>query len=231
MFSKECGTSTPAHQPPIVHRDLSPNSVLLTNQFVAKISDLGVARVIHADCKKTKTRAPGTVDFMPPEALLSTPEYGTPLDIFSYGGLILHVINQKWPEPLHYVVTEPNTGKLLGLSEVERRQQHLEMTGVPPDLRPLAEQCLNNQPSERPLISDVSEKMKRMKEAESVRCPHVNMDPTTWQQIEQTTNMLREATVSPPKPMLRVRYSKFSRFTENYIMIYMLILNKILSKL
>ena len=57
------------HHPPIFHRDLSPNNVLLTSQFVAKISDLGVAKVIQADSKKTKTRAPGTVDFIPPKAL------------------------------------------------------------------------------------------------------------------------------------------------------------------
>ena len=178
------------HHPPIVHRDLSPNNVLLTSQFVAKISDLGVAKVIQADSKKTKTRAPGTVDFMPPEALLRTPEYGPPLDVFSYGGVILHVVNQEWPKPLHYVMTDPKTGKILGLSEVERRQQHMEkMTETPADLRPLVEQCLDNQPSRRPPISDVSERMKRMKrmkEVESVKCPHVNMNPITWQQVEQT---------------------------------------------
>ena len=185
------------HHPPIVHRDLSPNNVLLTSQFVAKISDLGVAKVIQADSKKTKTRAPGTVDFMPPEALLETPEYGPPLDIFSYGGVILHLVNQEWPTPLHYVMTNPKTGKMVALSEVERRQQHMEkMTGAPADLRPLVEQCLDNQPSRRLPISDVSEKMKRMKEAESVRCPHVNMNPITWQQVEQTTKMSREATVT-----------------------------------
>ena len=111
------------HHPPIVHRDLSPNNVLLTSQFVAKISDLGVAKVIQADSKKTKTRAPGTVDFMPPEALLETPEYGhgPPLDVFSYGGVILHVVNQEWPKPLHYVMTDSKTGKILGLSEVAYR--------------------------------------------------------------------------------------------------------------
>jgi len=73
---------------------------------VAKISDLGIAKVIEADSKKTKTHAPGTVDFMGPEALLETPEYGPPLNVFSYGGVILHVVNQEWPKPLHYMVTD-----------------------------------------------------------------------------------------------------------------------------
>ena len=195
------------HHPPIIHRDLSPNNVLLTSQFVAKISDLGVAKVIQADSKKTKTRAPGTVDFMPPEALLETPEYGPPLDIFSYGGVILHVVNQEWPTPLHYVITDPKTGKILGLSEVQRRQQHVEkMTGTPVDLRSLVEQCLDNQPSRRPPISDVSNRIKRMKEIESVmRCPDININPTTWQQIEQTNKMLiREATMTTPTAKVQV---------------------------
>ena len=193
------------HHPPIVHRDLSPNNVLLTSQFVAKISDLGVAKVIQADRKKTKTCAPGTVDFMPPEALQMNPEYGPPLDVFSYGGVILHVVNQQWPKPLHYVMIDPKTGKMIALSEVERRQQHMEkMTGTPADLRALVQQCLNNQPSRRPPISDVSERMKRIKELESVRCPHVNMNPITWQQIEQTTKMLREATITEPTAKVQV---------------------------
>ena len=193
------------HHPPIILRDLSPNNVLLTSQFVAKISDLGVAKVIQADSKKTKTRAPGTVDFMPPEALQMNPEYGPPLDVFSYGGVILHVVNQEWPTPLHYVMTDPKTGKVLGLTEVERRQQYMKMTGTPADLRTLVEHCLDNQPSRRPPISDVSERIKRMKELQSVRCPHVNMNPITWQQIEQTTKMLREATITAPTAKVQVR--------------------------
>ena len=194
------------HHPLIVHRDLSPNNVLLTSQFVAKISDLGVAKVIQADSKKTKTRAPGTVDFMPPEALLETPEYGPPLDIFSYGGVILHVVNQEWPKPLHYVMTDPKTRKLVALSEVQRRQEHIDkMSGAPTDLHSLVKQCLDNDSVLRPPISDVSERMKTINEVESVRCPHVNMNPITWQQVEQTTKMLREATITAPTAEVQVR--------------------------
>ena len=187
------------HQPPIIHRDLSPNNVLLTSQFVAKISDLGVAKVIQADSKKTKTRAPGTVDFMPPEALLESPEYGPPLDVFSYGGVILHVVNQKWPSPLHYVMIDRKTRKPVALSETQRRQEHIDkMSGTPTGLESLVKQCLDDDSAARPPISDVSERMKRMQEVESVRCPHVNMNPITWQQVEKTNKMLRDVTITAP---------------------------------
>ena len=195
-----------AHHPPIVHQDLSPNNVLLTSQFVAKISDLGIAKVIQAGSKKTKTRAPGTVDFMPPEALLETPEYGPPLDVFSYGGVILHVVNQEWPKPLHYVMTDPTTKKRVALSEVQRRKEHIDkMSGDPAGLQSLVEQCLDDDSAVRPPTSDVSGRIKRMKEVESVRCPHVNMNPITWQQVEQVTMMLREATITTSTAKMQVR--------------------------
>ena len=40
---------------------------------------------------------------------------------------------------------------------------------------------------------------------ESVRCPHINMNPITWQQVEQTTKMLREATITAPTAEVQVR--------------------------
>ena len=51
-------------KPPILHRDLSSNNVMLTSHLVAKIGDLGVAKVVRADNKQTKTKltaAPGTL--------------------------------------------------------------------------------------------------------------------------------------------------------------------------
>jgi len=63
------------HDPSIVHHDLSPNDVFLTAHHVIKISDLGVAKIIKADSRKTMTKTPDTVDFIPPKALDDTPMY------------------------------------------------------------------------------------------------------------------------------------------------------------
>ena len=193
-----------SHNPPVVHRDLSPNNVLLNNQFVAKISDLGVAKVIQNDSSRTKTRAPGTVDFMPPEALQQNPKYDTQLDIFSYGGIILHVINQKWPTPRHFVIIASETGKQIALSEVERRQEHIgKMSSIPADLRSLVYECLKDHPGSRPPISTVSERIKKMKETQCVGYPYITEDPNTWEGTP-TIGMPVDATIPPATPIAKV---------------------------
>ena len=172
------------HDPPIVHRDLSPNNVLLTALYVAKISDLGVAKVIKADSRKTMTKAPGTVDFMPPECLDDTPEYGPPMDVFSFAGIILHTFNQQWPSPTKNVKFDPKTRKMMALSEVERRQQYLDkMTGEAEVLRPLLEECLDYDPAVRPTIATVCERIQVNKDACMKEYPQDVI--TVLQQMEQ----------------------------------------------
>ena len=148
------------HDPPIVHRDLSPNNVLLTAHHVAKISDLGVAKVIKADSRKTMTKVPGTVDFMPPVALANSPVYGPPMDVFSFAGIILHTFNQQWPRPTEQVQFDPKTRRRVALSAVERRQLYLDkMIGEAEVLRPLVEECLDDDPAVRPTMATVCERI------------------------------------------------------------------------
>ena len=172
------------HDPPIVHRDLSPNNVLLTVHHVAKISDLGVAKVIKADSRKTMTKAPGTVDFMPPETLAKRPEYGPPMDVFSFAGIVLHTFTQQWPTPSDNTVFDPKTRRKVALLEVERRQQYLDkMRGEAEVLRPLVEECLDDDPAVRPTITAVCERIQVSKDVYMEESPQDVF--TLHQQVEQ----------------------------------------------
>ena len=145
------------HSQNIIHRDLSSNNILLTKHLVAKISDLGMAKVIPPGLHR-HTQAPGTVVFMPPEALSVNPQYGKPIDVFSVGCVCVHVINMEWPIPLDKIGT-----RNVVLSEVQRRKQYFTKLAKYPSLEQLVKQCLQDKPEQRPVIRGVSDGLKSIK--------------------------------------------------------------------
>ena len=173
------------HSHKIVHRDLSSNNILLNTLLRAKISDLGVAKVVRTDNKKSLTKIPGTADFMPPEAQLDTPIYDMSLDVFSYGGVVIHTATQLWPTPSAVKQYDPETKKVRGFTEVERRQSYIsQMTGNVKDLVPLAVHCLDEDPTTRPTMIRVSETVKKLKD----RSPDVNVNPMSL--LQQVYNYI-----------------------------------------
>lgn len=158
-----------AQTPPVVHRDISPNNVLLNDRGVAKISDLGVARSLQSSRNRSKnlklTQSPGTLDFMPPEALCNDPVYDTSLDVFSFGGIMLFVISKQWPQPSAATEVDPTTRHVKGFTETQRRQKYLnKMKGGDQVLQKLVETCLDNDPNRRPFITAVLQKLESLQE-------------------------------------------------------------------
>ena len=150
------------HSKNIAHRDLSSNNILLTKRhLVAKIADLGMAKVISADSQK-HTKAPGTQDFMPPEALAGdqTAIYGIKIDVFSVGCVSLHVISMQWPEPKAMKLLDEKAGKLVALTEVQRRERYFKNLQQFPILKQLVFQCLNDDSKERPTVKEILEGLR-----------------------------------------------------------------------
>ena len=152
--------------PPIVHRDLTPNNILLSYYIEAKITDLGVAKIMQTRSSQSMTKAPGTTDFMPPECLCDHPIYGLPLDVFSYGGVVLFTVTGLWPQPSSWVQFDPETGNRAVLTEVQRRQQYFNrMSWSTEDLKALVISCLDDNPLRRPQVTEVSVIIRRVRES------------------------------------------------------------------
>ena len=143
------------HSPPIVHRDLSANNVLLTSDMSGKISDLGVAKMLNLSpaqmTQLVQTKAPGTPCYMPPEALSSRPKYNTKIDIYSMGVMLIHVFCGEWPFPTDAFQPDPrDPDSLVPVTEVERRAEFLRKIGDDHPLTPLMRRCLSNKSTLRP---------------------------------------------------------------------------------
>ena len=89
------------HNPQIIHRDLTAKNVLLTSSLVAKVTDFGNSRIVNlqpGQLAQTLSWLPGTLVYMPPEALEASSRYGPSLDVFSFGHLALFVGLQVYIE-------------------------------------------------------------------------------------------------------------------------------------
>ena len=142
----------------VAHRDLSSNNILLAADSSAKIADLGSARVLDRpggwNSSVVLTKAPGAMDFMPPEALKDPPEYTVSVDVFSFGCVIIHLCTHQWPKPDH--VPKGNY-----VSEIERRNKFIsEMRDS--NLLPMAMHCIEESSENRPTSGDIRSSLQEM---------------------------------------------------------------------
>ena len=149
--------------PPIIHRDLSSNNVLLTPNMTAKISDLGVARILNLTSLQVSrmTQTPGTPAYMPPEVMVANPKYDTSIDVFSYGILMIHMFSGMWPEP-QVGPSQVDGDRLVPVTEAERREVYLDCIQNDHPLMDLILRCINNDAKLRAKLSEIVDRLRDM---------------------------------------------------------------------
>ena len=163
------------HSNDIIHRDLSSNNVLMIAGRRAKVTDFGMSKLAGAAPNITPlTMCPGTLAYMPPEALREPPRYTKKLDCFSEGVIMIQVCTRLWPEP------EPRTQIIqdsrypmgvveVPVSETERRRNHIDLIDPNHTLLPITIDCLQFQDKNRPSSEELCQRLAGFKESREYR--------------------------------------------------------------
>ena len=129
-----CLALSHAHQQDVVHRDIKPQNILLTEEGTVKVTDFGIARAMEASTM-SRTGVMGTPSYMSPEQWAGGRVDGR-ADIYSLGIVLYELLTGS----------VPFQGE--GMGEVYR--QHTEEAvppfspdlGVPPWLQSVVYHCL-----------------------------------------------------------------------------------------
>ena len=163
------------HSSNIIHRDLSSNNVLVIAGRRAKVTDFGMSKLAGAAPTMTPlTMCPGTVAYMPPEALREPPRYTKKLDCFSEGVIMIQVCSRLWPEPGPRTQLVPFPASPTGMTEVpvletERRKNHIDMIDPNHPLLPIAMKCLKYEERERPSSEELCQRLAGLKDSQHYR--------------------------------------------------------------
>ncbi|EEC77120.1 hypothetical protein OsI_15546 [Oryza sativa Indica Group] len=148
---------------PILHGDVKSMNILLSNNFIAKISDFGCSKIRAADGHDDVVK--GTIGYLDPEYLLKF-ELTDKSDVYSFGVVLLELLTRRTPLSkqkisLASVFQEAmKEGQFLELIDTEIL--HEDNMGLIGDLARLACQCLAMTSESRPTMCRIAEELRRI---------------------------------------------------------------------
>ena len=136
------------HSRHIIHRDLCGDNILLAHSLpvpTAKISDFGMSRLLDpSQMSHTLTVLAHRKGYLPPEALrLEDEEYDHSLDVFSLGVILVQIVS-----------------KVETVKTVKERSFHASQISISHRLKPIINDCLQEDRRCRPAARDICELLK-----------------------------------------------------------------------
>ena len=159
------------HRNSILHRDLSSNNILLSASHQAKVTDFGMSKIAASNPSMTRskvTQYPGTLVYMPPEALRPQSSYSDKIDTFSIGVLLLQIVTRKFPAPTAEfdTKTDPNSPtnvSYVPVPEVDRRKSAIDAVPASSGFLPVIRDCLKDISSDRPTAAQLCQRLGQLK--------------------------------------------------------------------
>ncbi|KAL6607033.1 hypothetical protein ACP70R_042686 [Stipagrostis hirtigluma subsp. patula] len=151
--------------PPVIHRDLKSDNILLDHSMRAKVADFGLSKEEVYDGRKSGLK--GTYGYMDPD-YMSTNKFTKKSDVYSFGIILFELITGINPQQglMEYI----NLAAIGGEGRVDWEEildKDLLVGNIPEEVRMLADiayRCINKSPRKRPWISEVTQAISRLRQ-------------------------------------------------------------------
>ncbi|XP_048138605.1 MDIS1-interacting receptor like kinase 2-like [Rhodamnia argentea] len=150
--------------PPLIHRDLTSNNILLDRDYEAIVSDFGTARLLRPDSSNS-TAIASTIGYIAPElAYSSVPT--EKCDVYSFGVIALEIIMGKHPgDHVSQECSSSVQTNLMMLKDVLDQRLSPSRLGLRDAqdvvlIAKLAFECLQANPRLRPTMGQVSRELR-----------------------------------------------------------------------
>ncbi|XVF63246.1 hypothetical protein PTKIN_Ptkin09bG0072200 [Pterospermum kingtungense] len=195
----------------IIHCDIKPENILLDENYNAKVSDFGLAKLINPKDHRyrTLTSVRGTRGYLAPEWLANLP-ITSKSDVYSYGMVLLEIVSGRRNFEVSadtnrkkfsiWAYEEFEKGNLEGILDKRLVDQDVDMEQVTRAIQ-VSFWCIHEQPSQRPMMGKVVQMLEGITEIERPPAPKAATEGSlSGTSINVSSNMSAFSTFAASAP-------------------------------